>query len=858
MADYTQQMARDALIIMNDKAFVEPTTYLSKTATEWSWNTGSGFDVTIKIKGSGFTYSGDNATAGNVTSVEFYVDATNDPTDYDFDVTSLQNVDITKLNLGAREFWNEVLQGDDSFTLTDYYGTPSGTSIQFGDDYASATSLAFLPPSTATDSGGNDYFVDGYDFRDLVGDIYTLAGSAGSGLLNNWAVYDAGDDYFRGQPSSNNYRAIGDAWTVGQYAILNGGNDTINSSATSGGGSMAVGDVYEQTGGTVNGGDDIIAGNSGYQGNISAYNAVGDVWKFSGGIMVGGNDFIQANNAGGIIAGDVNEASGTGTITGGNDTIIGSYQNDTIYGDVGFFNDSGSGLTITNGNDIIYGGAGRDIIYGDSDKNLGSGGNDRIFGQAGDDNIEGGAGDDFIDGGSGDDEIGGGDGNDTLSYASAMGGVNVDLGNTGYQNTVGAGRDRITSMENLEGSAFSDVLKGNTGNNYIYAGNGDDVIKGGSGGWDFISGDMGYDTVDYSALGAGVTANLMTGSATSGVGFYGADYLFSIENLKGTIFDDSLIGNNFANVIEGGKGNDILDGGAGIDMVSYVSSDAGVTVSLALQGSSQNTINSGVDILNNFEDIMGSDWMDKLTGNAGANTIWGGSGNDTIDGGAGTDTAAYWNPSASHELVSYGGTIGVISKPGTTDGTDRLTNIENLRFSDGIIAASSIKAFDPLQYIAGYDDLINAFGANQQAGFDHYVPQGFNEGRARDSFDGLQYIAGYDDLINAGFGVDENRAAEHYIIAGRGEGRARDSFDGLQYIAGNTDLINAGFGVDENRAAEHYIIAGRGEGRARDNFDEAAYLSSLADATVADFNNDGNVDGSEAARYYIEHYFDVV
>lgn len=47
------------------------------------------------------------------------------------------------------------------------------------------------------------------------------------------------------------------------------------------------------------------------------------------------------------------------------------------------------------------------------------------------------------------------------------------------------------------------------------------------------------------------------------------DNLFSIENITGTSFNDTLIGNNSANIITGGQGDDLLTGGEGADVFAY-------------------------------------------------------------------------------------------------------------------------------------------------------------------------------------------------------------------------------------------------------------------------------------------------
>jgi Ca2+-binding RTX toxin-like protein len=112
---------------------------------------------------------------------------------------------------------------------------------------------------------------------------------------------------------------------------------------------------------------------------------------------------------------------------------------------------------------------------------LGNSGNNNLSGGAGNDWLNGGAGNDILNGGSGNDIMIGGDGDDMVTYVDATAGVTVSLANTGNQNTGGAGIDRISGVENLEGSAFADVLTGDAGHNRIRGLDGGDTIRGGAG-----------------------------------------------------------------------------------------------------------------------------------------------------------------------------------------------------------------------------------------------------------------------------------------------------------------------------------------------------------------------------------------
>ncbi|WP_317277433.1 hypothetical protein [Kordiimonas aestuarii] len=100
--------------------------------------------------------------------------------------------------------------------------------------------------------------------------------------------------------------------------------------------------------------------------------------------------------------------------------------------------------------------------------------------------------------------------------------------------------------------------------------------------------------------------------------------------------DDTLLGGAGNDFLIGGDGNDSMDGGAGEDSVSYKKSNSGVSVDLA-GGTASGDIAQG-DTLAAIENVIGSDYNDTLTGNAGANVLIGGMGADSLSGGTGNDT----------------------------------------------------------------------------------------------------------------------------------------------------------------------------------------------------------------------------
>src|SRR5262245_40346234 len=250
---------------------------------------------------------------------------------------------------------------------------------------------------------------------------------------------------------------------------------------------------------------------------------------------------------------------------------------------------------------------------------------DTIFGFGGNDSIFGLGGNDLIIGGAGADSINGGSGTDTSSYSDSSEGVTVNLENgTGFGGT--AEGDTLTSIENITGSSHddflignggnnvltgledNDILKGGGGNDTLYGDSGNDTLKGG-GGADVLNGGSGIDTADYADSSAAVFISLYNDVAAWGDAE--GDELNSIENVSGSAHDDTLWGNDGANVLKGRDGADTLKGFGGADTLWGGDDDDGLY---------------GMDGTDTLRGEDGNDWLD---GGASADTMIGGLGSDT-------------------------------------------------------------------------------------------------------------------------------------------------------------------------------------------------------------------------------------
>ena len=91
-----------------------------------------------------------------------------------------------------------------------------------------------------------------------------------------------------------------------------------------------------------------------------------------------------------------------------------------------------------------------------------------------------------------------------------------------------------------------------------------------------------------------------------------------------------------------------------------------------------------------IENAKGGGGNDTITGNNKGNEITGNGGNDTIDGSGGVDMAIYDEAYTNYAVSNASGTVTVSHTGGSADeGIDTLTNIEFLKFSDGIYTVAT-------------------------------------------------------------------------------------------------------------------------------------------------------------------------
>jgi serralysin len=181
----------------------------------------------------------------------------------------------------------------------------------------------------------------------------------------------------------------------------------------------------------------------------------------------------------------------------------------------------------------------------------------------------------------------------------------VDLSGVSFEGWDGGSRAvRINgtgAVDKLVGSSQADVINGGGGNDSLFGGDGADQLNGGA----------GTDTVGYSGSATGVVASLANPAINTGAA--AGDTYSSIENISGSKYNDSIYGNNGANVVNGGAGNDLIKGYGGNDTLTGGSGGDAFIFNTALNAA------SNVDHITDFNVAADTIWIDDAVfANAGA------------------------------------------------------------------------------------------------------------------------------------------------------------------------------------------------------------------------------------------------
>ncbi|MEA2434735.1 MAG: hypothetical protein QOG54_2192 [Actinomycetota bacterium] len=443
--------------------------------------------------------------------------------DVDATLTSIESIAVSSGN------------GDDTITGAGGLGTGSAFS-------APLTITGGIGNDGLTGGSGSDTFVGGDGNDTMAGgggtDTVTYAASA-AGVSVGVSTTGSGGDA-TGDSLSSIANLIGSAQTdtltgnASANTLTGGdGNDTLV-----GGGSADV-----LTGGIGTDTVSYLGDTTGVVADLGASGTLGDA---------AGDTYATVENLRGGSGADYLYGDGSvNTIEGGSgqDVLEGRGADDVLNGEGGYdilsFATAPSGVVANLGNGVVTGGAGIDtisnfesIMGSESPDTLTTGpGGNLLLGLGGVDTMNGGAGGDAFSGGLGNDIIDGGSGSDAATYGGAPSAIDADLTRATPQVTGGAGSDQLTSIENVMGTSFDDLIDGDGSANVLQGGDGADQITG-AGGNDLMGGDNGADILDGGA---------------------GGDVIF------GHAQNDTLIGGTEIDRLDGGPDTDTC---ADIDLVT--------------------------------------------------------------------------------------------------------------------------------------------------------------------------------------------------------------------------------------------------------------------------------------------------
>lgn len=449
------------------------------------------------------------------------------------------------------------------------------------------------------------------------------------------------------------------------------------------------------------------------------------------------------------------------------------------------------------------------------------------------------------------------EGNDQGGYTELVQGTDSGetlRGNGGFRDYLygRGGNDTLIGSDNT-----FDELRAGSGDDTLEAMGGDDRGLRGGPGNDTIDGGDGSDRVRYDTSPQGVQVNLSdsafegTASQTAADGFGTVDDLVSIERVRGSDFNDVLVGSDQANQFQGRNGfdriigldgEDTIAGEGGFDVVSYYhdasyGGTSGVDVNLG-QGRAFDGFGAQ-DSLSGIEAVRGTESSDSLRG--GADDYFeryvGFGGGDIIDGqggDAGGDQVSY-----IEERTIGEGTQGVTVDLGdgtATDSygdTDSLTGINDVRGTDldDELTGGADDEFEQFRGLEG-DDVIDGGSGYDRVDYSNEpgfggtqgVTVNLGDGTATDSF------GDSDTVMN----IEEARGTSFQDTL-RGGGNAE--FESFRGLAGN-DTIDGSGGYDRVYYAQDAQFGGSAgvevdlsSGTATDGFGDSDTLTDIEEVT---------------------------
>ncbi len=466
----------------------------------------------------------------------------------------------------------------------------------------------------------------------------------------------------------------------------------------------------------------------------------------------------------------------------------------------------------------------------------------------------------------------GGSGNDTLNMTNSDEGwfslngaegadtYNIHVGNGGRINfhwgvmgdpSMGLVADLSTGVVSNDGFGNIDQINvlGGSGRLEIRGTEHDDSVTGSdrndgfisAGGNDTFDGGNGFDRVRYDrrdvdvAVFVDLSANTATGS-WDGQAF--THTLLNVEYIRGSEFDDTILGDGDDEFLEGREGDDTIRGNGGNDELE------GEDGNDSLEGG------AGDDRL------RGDDGNDTLRGGDGRDHLQGGDGNDVLDASGGTAASQGWGdfirPGLGHDTIIGHSGIWALGE-GVDISYDELSGVGGLTITvttttgDGTVVSGDGRVNDTFtytHYLRGSQD------------DDHIT------GSSGSHWEGLEGLGG-DDTLDGGGGYASARYNwEHEyggtsgIDADMAAGTVIDTFGDTDTLIGIADIRASVFddtidgrGVSTYQsfrgdAGDDTLRGGAGENRLEGGEgDDRVYGGTADDTLTGDAGNDRLVGG---------------
>lgn len=581
--------------------------------------------------------------------------------------------------------------------------------------------------------------------------------------------------------------------------------------------------------------------------------------KLNGG--TGGIDTVDYSYSTAAVTVDLSLTTAQATGGSGSDTLLnflnltGSSFDDVLTGNSG--NNVINGL---GGNDAMAGGAGDDTYFVDSNsdtvtENANEGidtvnsslatytlanniENGRIL-SASISNLSGNSLNNAIYAGSGNNVLNGLSGIDTVDYLYSTAGVTVTLASNDAQATGGSGTDYVRNFENINGTAFNDVLTGNALDNILNGRGGTNTLIGGAGNDSYYIDSVNNTVTELANEGIDSILLYLKSNPSLPVPDRTIKYTLvdQVENLYlKTDYTSQITGNSQNNIFymgdRGSISNDNVIGGTGIDTVDFSTASAGISINLTDSEFSpdnsevynvENAVGSMyADTLNASNSTTAAHVLNGLAGNdrlQGASlndTLIGGAGDDSLEGGTGSDLYVFNRgdgndtitenapPETKTDIIQFG--TGISSSDITLQRINNDLKLSIKNTTDSI----SIKGYFNNEGTSGSQiDQINF--TNSTASWNvsqvkNLILQGTSADDTLNGFSGADTIAGFagNDILNGSAGndtldggsgndtLDGGTGTDTYLF---GIGYGNDTINSPDNTSGETDTILLGSGI---------------------------------------------------------------